>query len=42
MSEYPNMFLNDIILSHALTVINKYDDFDASVIRKKLKKIKKA
>ena len=42
MSEYPNMFLNDIILSHALTVINKYDDLDASVIRKKLKKIKKA
>ena len=42
MSEYPSMFLNDVILSRALTIINKYDGLDAKVLKKKLEKIKKA
>ena len=42
MNEYPSMFLNDVILSRAITILKKYDGIDAKKLVKKLEKIKKA
>ncbi|MBP3766643.1 MAG: hypothetical protein J6G98_05630 [Bacilli bacterium] len=42
MSEYPSMFLDEVILSRALTILKKYEGIDAKRLIKKLEKNKKA